>query len=130
MPELPERIIDGLLHTDPENHVAIGARVLKADGTIAPEIIGVARYHRRTESEGSAEPSVVVADDLQGHGLGRLLLRMITRYARAHHVTQFRAHTLAENERVRHIMDTAKAVSWSAMVRSSRTTSKFRREEL
>jgi GNAT superfamily N-acetyltransferase len=110
MPELPEQIIDGLLDTDPKNHVAIGARVVDPDGNIAPEIIGVARYYRRSDSERSVEPSVVVADDLQGHGLGRLLLRMITRYARAHGVTRFRAHTLAENERVRHIMDSANAV--------------------
>src|SRR4030095_11504548 len=101
MPELPEQIIDGLLDTDPENHVAIGARVVDPDAIIAPEIIGVARYSRRWASDRSAEPSVVVADDLQGHGLGRLLLRMITRYARAHGVTKFRPHTLAGARGVR-----------------------------
>jgi hypothetical protein len=53
---------------------------------------------------------VVVVDELQGHGLGNLLLRMITRYARDRGVTKFRAHTLVDNDRVRKIMRDSKGV--------------------
>jgi GNAT superfamily N-acetyltransferase len=104
MPHLPARILDGLLDTDEDNHVAIAARRVGPDGNTLPEIVGVARYYRGSGDEARAEPSVAVIDELHGHGLGRLLLRMITRYAREHGVTSFRAHTLAGNERIRKIL--------------------------
>ena len=41
MPHLPARILDGLLDTDEDNHVAIAARRVDADGNTSPEIVGV-----------------------------------------------------------------------------------------
>jgi hypothetical protein len=36
MPELPPRVVDGLLRTDASDHVAVGARLIGADGTVLP----------------------------------------------------------------------------------------------
>jgi GNAT superfamily N-acetyltransferase len=104
MGELPMRILDGLLNTDPYQHVAIGARLLDANGRIEGPIVGVARYFRTAGAADTAEPAVAVVDALHERGLGRLLLRAITAHARANGIARFRAHALADNSRIRQIL--------------------------
>jgi GNAT superfamily N-acetyltransferase len=104
MGELPTRILDGLLNTDPHQHVAIGARLVDANEHVEARIVGVARYFRTDGEAGTAEPAIAVVDALHGRGLGRLLLRAITAYARADGITRFRAHALADNARIRRIL--------------------------
>ena len=104
MPTLPKPILDGLLNTDAHNHVAIGARVVGADNHVREPIVGVARYYRAEDSEQVAEPAVAVIDTLHGYGLGKLLLRTLSRYARTQGITHFRAHTLMDNSRVRQML--------------------------
>jgi len=104
MGELPARILDGLLNTDPYQHVAIGARLLNANGRIEGPIVGVARYFRTEGLVDTAEPAVAVVDILHGRGLARVLLRAITAHARANGITRFRAHALADNARIRQIL--------------------------
>ena len=58
----------------------------------------------------TAEPAVAVIDALHGLGLGRLLLHEVTRYARSRGITRFRAHALAENQRVRRILEVSQGV--------------------
>jgi GNAT superfamily N-acetyltransferase len=104
MGELPTRILDGLLNTDPYQHVAIGARLVDANDRVEAPIVGVARYFKTDGTTDTAEPAVAVIDALHGRGLGRLLLRAITAHARANGIKRFRAHALADNARIRQIL--------------------------
>ena len=63
------------------------------------ELVAVARYDRQPGSE-EAEVAFVVADRLQGHGLGTILLEHLASAARAHGISRFVADTLADNHRM------------------------------
>ncbi len=109
MPNLPDFIADGLLRTDQSNHVAIGARLVDAAGKTLPPIVGVARYFRSCESLDVAEPAIAVVDELHHLGLGKLLLRRLSRTARANGVTHFRAPVLNDNRKIKSLLRSAKA---------------------
>ncbi len=111
MPHLPAPLLDSLLNTDTHHHVAIGARLIEPGGRVAAPIVGVARYFRVTDWENdAAEPAVAVIDRLHGRGLGRLLLKALTRHARANGIAKMRAHALADNIRIRQILAASDAV--------------------
>lgn len=61
------------------------------------ELGGVGRYSAKGCPDGVAEAAFTVADELQGKGIGTLLVYRISAYARAHDVKGFRAHLLADN---------------------------------
>lgn len=61
------------------------------------ELVGVGRYTTQHCHDGIAEAAFTVADELQGRGIGTLLVYRISAYARARGVTSFRAHVLADN---------------------------------
>ncbi len=61
------------------------------------ELGGVGRYNAKDCPDGFAEAAFTVADELQGKGIGTLLVYRISAYARAHDVRGFRAHVLADN---------------------------------
>ena len=63
-----------------------------ADG----EIVAVARYMRRPGEE-TAELAVVVADEWQGRGLGRLVLRRLAGLARSRCIRAFTGTMLGDN---------------------------------
>jgi GNAT superfamily N-acetyltransferase len=111
MPDLPGPLLDSLLNTDTDYHVAIGARLLDADGLAAAPIVGVARYFRVADgAPDTVEPAVAVVDSLHGRGLGKLLLKAMTRHARSRGITKMRAHALADNARIRQILAASHAV--------------------
>ena len=60
-------------------------------------IAGVARYG--TARDGSHEVAVVVADDWQGHGLGKVLMRRLAHIARLRGIDSFHATMLGDNAR-------------------------------
>jgi acetyl coenzyme A synthetase (ADP forming)-like protein len=62
-------------------------------------LLAVARYDR-TPGHDDAEVAFVVADALQGHGLGTLLLEHLVAAARANGIRRFVADTLADNHRM------------------------------
>lgn len=66
-------------------------------GTAGPEAIGVARFVQQPARLQHAEAALVVRDDFQGLGVGRLLFDLLAAAARARAVTTFTAVTLAEN---------------------------------
>jgi GNAT superfamily N-acetyltransferase len=68
------------------------ALVAEIDGRLS----GVARYDRDPDSD-QAEVAFVVADALQGHGLGSLLLEHLAVAARRRGIATFVAHTLSTN---------------------------------
>jgi GNAT superfamily N-acetyltransferase len=110
MGELPTRILDSLLNTDPHQHVAIAARIVDANDCVEAPVVGVARYFRMEGAPDVAEPAVAVVDALHGRGLGRVLLRAITAHARVNGIASFRAHALADNTRIRQILHASRGV--------------------
>lgn len=61
------------------------------------ELVGVARYDRVPGSD-SAEVAFVVEDDVQGKGLGTLLLEHLAAFARYRGLRRFVAETLTDNQ--------------------------------
>ena len=67
--------------------------------------VGVSRYVRSGEDPRVAEAAVVVDDEWQGRGLGSALCLALADRAREEGVERFEAILLADNERVRHLLD-------------------------
>jgi RimJ/RimL family protein N-acetyltransferase len=83
-----------LTEIDGFDHVAIVA--VSAED---PDVFyGVARFVRLREEPDTAEAAIVVADHLQGQGLGRELGGRLADEARQRGVTRFTATLLGENE--------------------------------
>lgn len=110
MPTLSPHLVDSLLNTDADRHVAIGARLIDSQARVEPPILGVARYFRSEGADDTAEPAVAVVDELHGRGLGRALLKALTRHARSRGIVKMRAHALADNERIRRILTASNGV--------------------
>ncbi|HJQ82945.1 MAG TPA: GNAT family N-acetyltransferase [Candidatus Binatia bacterium] len=95
MPELPERTLERLLATDGWNHLAIGAV-----DAVTGEGYGLARFMRLEEAPDVAEAAIVVVDDLQRRGLGKLLLTRLAAAAHERGITRFRAEVLRTNQAI------------------------------
>jgi GNAT superfamily N-acetyltransferase len=84
-----------LTEIDGVNHFALGA-VMQPPGK--PELgLGVARFVRLPGKGAVAEPAVVVIDQFQGRGLGKILLQRLVEAARERGIESFRAIVLGEN---------------------------------
>lgn len=82
-----------LTEVDGRDHVALVA--VLAD---APEVlVASGRWVRDVADPGTAEVAIVVADHLQGQGLGSALGRELAEAARAHGVRRFSALMLPDN---------------------------------
>jgi GNAT superfamily N-acetyltransferase len=88
-----------LCDVDQERHFAIGAVRAGPDGE--DEGAGVGRFVVDQDDPDVAEPAVVVLDDLQGKGLGRLLFLRLVAAARERGVSFFRSEVLADNDTMR-----------------------------
>ena len=82
-----------LTEIDGFDHVAIVA----VDADDPDAIVAVARYVRLTDDPETAEAAIVVADYLQGQGLGREMGRRLADEARRCGVERFSATLLGEN---------------------------------
>jgi GNAT superfamily N-acetyltransferase len=91
-PHLSDKEVQRFTTVDGVDRVAL---VAEQDGCL----VAVARYDRPPGSE-EAEVAFVVADHLQGHGLGPILLRRLVVAGRAHGVSRFVAETLSDNHRL------------------------------
>jgi GNAT superfamily N-acetyltransferase len=87
---LIKRLVD-IDHHDREALIALDER----------GIVGVARYGTTGLTH---EVAVVVADDWQGRGLGRLLLRRLAHIARARGIASFHATMLGDNRRAQSLV--------------------------
>jgi GNAT superfamily N-acetyltransferase len=85
--ELMSRLID-VDHCDRDALIALDAR----------GIAGVARY-AALPGQSTYDVAVVVADDWQGKGLGRLLIRRLGHIARLRGITRFHATMFGDNRR-------------------------------
>jgi acetyl coenzyme A synthetase (ADP forming)-like protein len=88
-PTLGEGEVEHLVGVDRHDRAALVA--LRDD-----HIVGVARYDRVGVTD-VAEVALLVRDDLQGHGVGTLLLEHLAAAARGQGIVRFVAYTLAEN---------------------------------
>ncbi len=102
--ELSDDMVTYLTQVDGREHVAIVATTDSLD--LKSEVgLGVARFVRLAGEPDIAEAAVTVVDDAQGKGIGRLLLTALAEQAQARGVRAFRGEVLAENARVRHLLD-------------------------
>jgi GNAT superfamily N-acetyltransferase len=90
-----------LTELDGENHFALGA--LTGLGK-ERQGLGVARFVRFPEEPDVADAAIVVTDDAQGQGLGRLLFLRLVAAARERGINRFRCDVLAENDRMRTLL--------------------------
>ena len=96
-PKLPSRMLDAL--ADVDGHDRVGLLALR-DSTL----VGAARYLRRGDDRRSADVALTVADELQGRGLGRLLLDELRAHAAERGVARFEFDALATNRAAMRVM--------------------------
>jgi GNAT superfamily N-acetyltransferase len=89
-PKLTASDLRYLTEVDGINHYAVVA-------LYAGEIVGVARWVRLVGDPATAEAAVVVGDQLQGKGLGKVLARELADAARSRGVRRITASMLADN---------------------------------
>jgi RimJ/RimL family protein N-acetyltransferase len=88
-----------LTEVDGEAHFALAAFALPSG-----RLVAVGRFIRSGEVGEAAELALVVADDLQGKGLGGLLMARLSEAALARDVTSFTGFILEENRPVRSLL--------------------------
>jgi GNAT superfamily N-acetyltransferase len=96
LPELSDDMAHHLSHLDSANRMAVVAEI---DGRVA----AVGRYERTSDPE-VVELGLVVLDEFQDRGLGRVLLRATLDQAGRHGIRSFRAEVLSENPRMLHLL--------------------------
>lgn len=94
--ELTDDDLRYLTEVDGNQHFALGAIMLDAQGEWQP--VGIARFVRLEPGSEVAEAAVAVVDDMQGKGVGKLLLQALSDAAYARGVRRFRCSLLAANE--------------------------------
>jgi RimJ/RimL family protein N-acetyltransferase len=83
-----------LTEVDFVDHYALVAVLARS-----PEVVvGVGRWVRSTASPTDAEIAIVIADDVQGRGVGTQLGRALAEAARAHGIERFTASMLPSNQ--------------------------------
>jgi RimJ/RimL family protein N-acetyltransferase len=83
---------------DGVNHFAVGA--LKSVSDNNDEGVGVARFVRFAEQPEMAELAITVVDEMQGKGLGYVLLLRLIAAARERGILNLHADVLADNKRM------------------------------
>jgi len=91
-----------LTELDQDNHFALGAVRIGSDGQ--EEGLGVARFVKLASEPGVAEAAIVVVDECQRKGLGRLLLSRLLGAARERGVSTFKSEVLTENVAIRKLL--------------------------
>jgi GNAT superfamily N-acetyltransferase len=92
-PRLSSRELAYLTEVDQHDHVAWVAEPVGAPGCI----VASGRWVRLADQPDTAEAAIVVADVLQGRGVGRELGRILAEEAHRHGVTRFSATMLGDN---------------------------------
>jgi RimJ/RimL family protein N-acetyltransferase len=115
LPELSEEMAWRFSHVNYTNRMALVAEIPDSD---PPQVLAVARYERAPRLEPNADGPVaelglVVVDEWQGRGLGRILLRRLLAVAATHGITRFTADILADNRRMLHLLSTEARVCHS-----------------
>jgi RimJ/RimL family protein N-acetyltransferase len=90
-----------LTEVDGHDHVALVVESERWPGTI----VAVARYVRLSSDPDTAEAAIVVADALQGQGLGTLLAKRLAVAASVHGIRRFTAEMLGDNRPAQRLME-------------------------
>ena len=80
-----------LTELDGHDHVALVAHLMDGTG------VGVARYVRLPGGGATADVAIVVADSMQGRGLGSLMAELLAAVAASHGIERFSADILSDN---------------------------------
>lgn len=88
------------------DHVAIGVVEIDAEGEEG-DGVSIGRFLRVPEDPEVAEVALVVADARQGIGIGRMLLERLIAAAAERGVQRIRCHLLANNARMRRLIERA-----------------------
>src|SRR5262245_30739809 len=96
IPKLPTLDVSEFLRADPD-------RAFTLIGESNGEVNAIASYLRDTRTPDRAEVAFVIADPLQGRGIGTRMLEMLADIARPHDIRRFDAYVLAGNERMRRV---------------------------
>jgi RimJ/RimL family protein N-acetyltransferase len=107
LPELTSQMAQYLASVDHIKRMALVAEPV--DGS---QVIGVGRYERTSDPD-VVELGLVILDEWQDRGLGRILLREIIRAAARNGIHRFRADVLAENRRMLRLLATEGEISSS-----------------
>ena len=100
--ELAPEMLRHLTEIDYHDHFAYIALALTEEGEVAA---GVARYVRLPDEPEIAEAAVTVVDELQGRGLGTLLLQALGAVALQNGIRRFRAYALDSNRPLRELAE-------------------------
>ncbi len=95
---LSDEDLSFLTELDGFNHVGLVAMRLDRDGSEV-DGIGIARFLRLPGEPDVAEPAVTVIDEMQGRGIGSLLLSRLAKAAVERGICRFRSYLLSENYR-------------------------------
>jgi GNAT superfamily N-acetyltransferase len=93
-----------LTEFDGYDHYALGAVLLDPDGSEG-EGLAVGRFIRLPDASEAAEPAVVVLDEWQGHGLGRLVFDRLVAAATERGIHYFHAEFLPGNEGIQKLLE-------------------------
>lgn len=93
--------LQDLCNLDYDRDMALIACIPRGDAQ-DEDVVGVARYYL-DPATGFADVSFVVADSVQGRGIGRVLMEHILQVARRQGVRGFTADVLADNTRMLHL---------------------------
>ncbi len=99
---LSSQQLHSLTHTDGDAHLALAMGIEDHSGV--EEGIAVARSIREPSDPTIAEFAIVVVDEWQGRGVGKVLTRALAEEARRHGIRSWRALMLSDNERVRKVL--------------------------
>jgi RimJ/RimL family protein N-acetyltransferase len=91
-------------HLDGTNRVALVAAVGPSPCGASSEIVGIGAFDRLAGEARTAEVAFVIADRLQGQGLGTVLLRRLVLRAVDAGISCFYAQTFPENEAMQHVL--------------------------
>lgn len=101
--ELSQEMLIRLTQIDYHNEMALIAVCM--NGGIEGEQVGVARYATNVDKK-SCEFALTVADDWQGRGIGRQLMKDLMSVARARELETIEGQVLANNKRMLRLMET------------------------
>jgi len=96
--------LEYLTEVDGVDHFAIGAVILNDDGSEG-EGIGIGRFVRLPNKPDTAEPAVVVLDEWQNQGVGRILFDRLVDAARERGICCFHTEFLPDNEGIQRLLE-------------------------
>lgn len=100
---LTDAMVRYLTDVDGKNHIALAA-VLDSPDLKTETGVGIARCIRLKDEPEVAEAAVTVIDEMQGKGVGRLLLQELAKAACAAGIRRFRGEGLSDNAPLRALL--------------------------